>query len=200
MGNTTNMLIEHLINGFHFFVAIILLVLTVLGLDFFQPLYKILIGSNKDILLAIFILFLPLVYTLGLIIDNFVDDIIFQAWENKIKNNESLKGKSARELIMLANDQNQANQFDYIRMKIRITRTSTFNFTLITILSFILSLTRLYPQYLNTKEFMIIATLIITMGLILTYLSFWSWKNNTISFRKRVNEGFKMYERNKTME
>ncbi|CAH0135469.1 hypothetical protein SRABI96_00345 [Peribacillus sp. Bi96] len=189
MGNTTNMLIEHLVNGFHFFVALVLLLLCILDVGFFKPFFTFLTGSNKDILVAIYILFLPFVYTLGIIIDHFVDDIIFNKREFKIRN-EILQGKSSRQLIMLTNDQNQASQLDSIRTKIRITRTTSFNFAIISIFSLALLLT----QFTDSTHFFIILFLIILVGPTLSYLSYWSWRQNTVSFCKRVVDGYKMYE------
>lgn len=184
------MLIEHLVNGFHFFVALVLLLLCILDVEFFNPFFTFLIGSNKDILVAIYILFLPFVYTLGMIIDHFVDDVIYTKWENKIRN-EILQGKSSRQLIMLTNDQNQASQLDSIRTKIRITRTTSFNFAIISIFSLALLLTRFDT---DTHHFFIILFLIILVGPTLSYLSYWSWKRNTVSFCRRVVDGYKMFE------
>lgn len=183
------MLIEHLVNGFHFFVALVLLLLCILDVNFFKPFFTFLIGSNKDILVAIYILFLPFVYTLGIIIDHFVDDVIFTKWEDKIRN-EILQGKSSRQLIMLTNDQNQASQLDSIRTKQRITRTTSFNFAIISIFSLVLLLT----QFSETDHFFIILFLIILVGPTLSYLSYWSWRQNTFTFCKRVAGGYKMYE------
>ncbi|SDN08595.1 hypothetical protein SAMN04488137_3440 [Fictibacillus solisalsi] len=189
MGNTTNMLIEHLINGFHFFIALVLCAIMVLGVDFFQPLFGYLKSTNKDTLLALFVLMLPFVYTLGILIDNFVDDVVFKKRKKETRDENR---KTARELILLTNDQNQANQLDYIRTKIRITRTACFNFALITLFSLVI----MYRTY----HFKYIAVMILIglLGGLLTFLAYWSWEHNTKSSNKRVRDGFRIYEKHKT--
>ncbi|MBO9128556.1 hypothetical protein [Bacillus sp. 165] len=194
MGNTTSMLIEHIINGFHFLLVLILFILTLTGLDFVEPLYNFLDNSNKDGLLAIFILFLPFVYTLGLIMDNFVDDVIFKRKEQQIKSSILKDSESARKLILLSGDDNQGRQLDYIRTKIRITRSTTVSFALITFLSLVFTATRLAPPVLQQEHLSLLLCVELLIGPSLTLLGYWSWKKNTETFCRRVANGFAILE------
>lgn len=182
------MLIEHIINGFHFMILIIIILLCCFGSDFFEPLFTYL-KDNNELTVPFFMICLPVIYTLGLIIDHFVDDYIFSRLEKRIRKESKMGDKSSRELIMLTNDQNQASQLDLIRTKIRITRTASFTYLFITIFTLIFIIFRKGPD--SAHYYSLILSVLIG-GSSLTLLSFLSWKGNTETFCKRVIDGYKI--------
>ena len=196
MGNTTNMLIEQLINGFHFMIAVILMMLCFLGADFFEPLLTY-INGGSNLKFSLFIFFLPIIYTLGLLVDHFVDDFLFSKWEKKIRDGRNMGDRSSRELIMLTEDENQANQLDLIRTKIRITRTTSFNYVLITVFSLIFMFVHISKE---NEHYYTMFLMILFGGVALSGLSYWSWRQNTKTFCKRVIEGYAMLDKKKRKE
>ncbi|WP_158734569.1 hypothetical protein [Alteribacillus sp. YIM 98480] len=192
MAKTTTMFIEHIINGFHFLLSLILFVLTITGFQLIE-LNTIKSFMMNGGLISHFIFLLPTIYTLGLIIDNLVDDKIFEKQEKKLRNKYiSDKSHSGRKLIMLSKDDNQRRQLDYIRTKIRITRTASFNFGLLTFLS--LLFTTIHLRGVLDGYLVLFIGLEAIVGGLLTYLAYWSWKSNTKTYCNRVVDGFKILQ------
>lgn len=195
MGNTTSMLIEHIINGFHFLLAIILFIFMILGftgwdlINFitFLPQTKV----NINISITTIVLFIPLVYTLGILVDNFVDNVVLKKRGKSIRNKVLKDGQSGRELIFRTKDDNQAKQLDYIQTKIRITRTAAFNFALITVFLVLASVLHLRFQ-LSIPKLTLLIVVEFVIGTGLSYMAYWSWKQNVTAFCKRVKSGFEI--------
>ncbi|SDH78261.1 hypothetical protein SAMN05192534_11182 [Alteribacillus persepolensis] len=192
MAKTTTMFIEHIINGFHFFLSLLLFVLIITGFQLID-LNTIQSFIMNGGLISHFIFLLPTIYTLGLLIDNVVDDKIFDRQEKKLRNKYITdQSQSGRKLIMLTKDDNQRRQLDYIRTKIRITRTASFNFGVLTSLSVLFTIIHL-RGFLDGQVLLVVVLEVIVGGL-LTYLAYWSWKSNTKTYCKRVVDGFKLLE------
>lgn len=164
---TTQIIIEHLIAGIQMLIWLALFVFSLTGIDWYTPeAWHI----NSTAALAISVAF---VYPFGIIIDNIADRLL-QGREKKIRASIPGGQQSMRKLLLQLNDADTTESFNYIRMRIRISRSAFVNFVMMTIAA----ITFVGAQ-LNGNGTYFIAALIV--GALLIFISFYSWKLLTTS-------------------
>jgi len=180
--STTALFIELLITGLQAAIWLILLILCVLGFDWINP------ERLKGFEAMIAVLLLPIVYPAGVFID-YLADRLFNRWEMKIRETYNLsKGWSAMRLLMQTKDPALASHFGYIRSRIRISRSSAFNFALITITGVTFTSVRCG----NVPQFPFWRTIFLetVIGATLTALAIMAWRHINHSFFKWVVRGY----------
>jgi hypothetical protein len=180
--STTALFIELLITGVQAAIWLALLILCLLGFDWINPERL----KGFEVLLAVVLL--PIVYPAGVFIDNLADRL-FRPWELKIREAYNLKKtQTALTLLMRTKDQSLASHFSYIRSRIRISRSSAFNFALMTVAGVTFTAIRLR----GVPGFPFWRTLLleIFIGLLLTALAALAWRNINHSFFKWIVKGY----------
>jgi hypothetical protein len=180
--STTALFIELLITGVQAAIWLILFILCLLGFDWINP--ERLKGFEAPLAVALLSIFYPA----GVFIDNLADRL-FRPWELKIREAYNLKKtQTALTLLMQTKDQSLASHFAYIRSRIRISRSSAFNFALMTIAGVTFTASRLR----GVQRFPFWRTLLleILIGLLLTALAALAWRQINHSFFKWVIRGY----------
>src|ERR1700750_730288 len=125
--STTSLFIELLITGVHTFLGLILLFLCFFGFDWIN------LERIKDSEAVLAVLLLPIVYPIGIFVDYLADEVL-RPWEIKIRQQFLQNStQSAMKLLIEMKDPSLSNHLGYIRSKIRISRSSTLNFALMTV-------------------------------------------------------------------
>jgi hypothetical protein len=180
--STTALFIELLITGIQAAIWLILFILCLLGFDWINP------ERLKGFELLLAVILLPIVYPIGVFIDNLADSL-FRPWEMKIREAYNLKKtQTALTLLMQTKDQSLASHFTYIRSRIRISRSSAFNFALMTIASMAFTVVRLrgVPRFPFWRTLL----LEIFVGLSLTALATLAWRRINHDFIKWIVKGY----------
>ena len=115
--NTTDIFIEHLIAGVQVGVWLLLLFLSVFGYEW--------------VILAVILL--PFIYPLGIVVDNIADEILQPLHRRIRKSVVGDKDISTARLMLRLQSEHTASQLDYIRRRIRISRSTFINMIIITI-------------------------------------------------------------------
>jgi hypothetical protein len=188
---TTVLFIEHLITGVQATIWIGLIVLSCFGTDWLR------LDGVKDFETVGAFLAVSLVYPLGIFVDNLADTL-FKRWNDSIREQimraEQLEGGSlmVMEIIKNVDDEYLKAYIGYIRTRIRISRSTTFNFALITLCAVVFTAIRLHnlpkPHFFRLLGFEIVA------GTMLTVLALLSWRSITATFCKKVIQTSKMLE------
>jgi hypothetical protein len=162
--------------------SIILLVLCFLGFDWVN------LERLKGFEALLAALLLPIVYPTGVFID-YLADMIFNRWESNIRAAYDLdKTQTAVRLLMQTKDPSLAARFAYIRSRIRISRSSSLNFALITITSVAFTITRCrnVPKF----PFWRVVFLEAFIGASLAILAWLAWRHINHSLHKWVVRGY----------
>lgn len=161
---TTQLIIEHLIAGIQMMIWLLLLIFTVTGTEGFSLSEM---GINDTVALSIAVAF---VYPLGIIIDNMAD-LLLKNREMKIR--QAIPGgtQSIRRLLIMLKDASTEEQFSYIRMRIRISRSACLNFFMLSIALLAFTIFQLgdHAHFANLIVLELIA------GAVLVFLSYYSW-------------------------
>lgn len=175
--STTLLFVEILLIGLQSAVWIIFLVLVLWGNDFLKLLENVWLS---DINIAIGLIIISFLYTIGIFVDRLADTI-FERWYSSLKNkifpNRKTPTQKMRFELSKSNPE-LANNMYYARSRIRIARASAINFLLITILSLIYVITR-FPVSASRNT---LAIYIIIIGALLTTSIIWAWKKLSVSF------------------
>jgi hypothetical protein len=175
--STTLLFVEILLIGLQSGVWIIFLVLVLWGNDFLKLLENVWLS---DVNIAIGLVIISFLYTIGIVIDRLADTI-FERWYSALKNkifpNRKTPTQKMRFELSKSNPELSNNMY-YARSRIRIARASAINFTLITTLSLIYVITRI-PASTNRNT---LAVYIVVIGAALTASIIWSWKKLSVSF------------------
>ena len=94
---------------------------------------------------------------------------------------------SVMKLLTRTKDEFLSRYFEYVRIRIRISRSSTLNFGLITIFGELFILTRWQPAFGLSRW--LLAILVGSLGLALTAFAFYSWYRITLTFSKKLAYG-----------
>ncbi len=183
--STTALFIELLIIGLQAAIWLALLVLSILGYHWISP------ERIKGFEAMFAVLLLPIVYPAGIFID-YVADVIFSRWERRIRAGYPLeKDETALRLMKENNDPSLAAHFGYLRSRIRLSRSSALNFTLITIMGLVFVITRCR----NVSGFPFWRTMFleVCIGGALAGLAVLAWRYITHSFHKWVAREFGKY-------
>jgi len=178
--NTTDIFIEHLISGVQVAIWVFLLFLSVFGFDWID------IEQVKDLQLIIAVVLLPFVYPLGIIVDNVIDELL-QPIHKRIRNKYMTdKSQSTAKLLTMLPNDHIAGQLDYIRRRIRISRSTFVNMIVITISLLLFTLTRLNDALGDDLYKAVVFEVV--LGSIFVYLAWNSWTDFTNTQYKRVKD------------
>jgi hypothetical protein len=174
---TTQIIIEHLIAGIQMLIWLALFVFSLTGTDWYTPeAWHI----NSTAALAISVAF---VYPFGIIIDNIADRLL-KGREKKIRASIPGGQQSMRKLLLQLDDADITDSFNYIRMRIRISRSACINFVMMTIAA----LTFVGAQLNGNDTYFAIALI---FGPLLIFLSYFSWQLLTKSCYSKLAKRYK---------
>ncbi|KKQ34482.1 MAG: hypothetical protein US52_C0057G0003 [candidate division WS6 bacterium GW2011_GWA2_37_6] len=178
--NTTDIFIEHLIAGVQVGVWLLLLFLSVFGYEWVN------IEQIQQMQLILAVILLPFIYPLGIVVDNIADEILQPLHRRIRKSVVGDKDISTARLMLRLQSEHTASQLDYIRRRIRISRSTFINMIIITITSVIFTIGRLQDKLNGDFYKALIFEIII--GSVFIYLSWNSWADFTTTQYKRVKE------------
>jgi hypothetical protein len=182
--STTALFVDLLIIGIQVATWLILLIFIVFDYRWFSLEY--IKGSET----AIAIMLLPMFYPTGIFIDNLADYIL-HSWRDNIRERYNLdENQTVSKLLTTLKDDRLSDYFDYVRIRIRISRSSAFNFMLITILSIVFTLSRLGSVLGESKWVVIIFEFFV--GAFFVALAMYSWFSITDTFYKKLKQGWQM--------
>lgn len=185
--STTSLIIEHVITGIQAAIWILLILLTIFGYSWLD------ITVIRDFSTILTILGLAIIYPIGIFVDNLADQL-FDKWMQRIRTRRfALEGfhteqpsLTAMYLLQRTDDDFLKAYFNYIRVRIRVSRSTTVNFALITISSTLFTLIRCN----NLPNLILICTTEILVGTSLTVLALWAWRKVTDTFAKQIARSF----------
>lgn len=180
--NFTSLLIEYILSGFQVLIWIILLFLLVLGIDT-DSLEKIL-DTDLDVLLLLLGLSLPVVYPLGMVLDDFAK-ILMNKWYKRIKRRYVGKiGDSSLRLLLYSDNDHLIGYMASMRTMYRIARSSAVNFFLIFLFLTLLGIFRLGDE-LGRYQFWFVLTTS-ALGVVSVFISIVAWRNNAQNYYRRL--------------
>lgn len=187
--STTALVIEHLITGLQSSIWILLLVLTLFGWNWIS--LKLL----QDLLPIITFIGLATVYPIGICVDE-VADCIFTPWMKRIRDRrfkqEDMDPDDSEITIMSllrkTDDEFLKTYFSYIRMRIRVSRSTSLNLVFILISAFLFTLTRLS----HLKIYSLLMSTLIIVGIISIAISIWVWYKVSDTFSKQTIRAYKL--------
>ena len=182
--STTSLFVDLLISGIQVAIWLGLLVGCVLGAD---P--KLLARAKEwDTVLAV--LLLPVVYPVGIFIDNLADDLL-RPIGRRIRKGFSLdETPSVMKLLARTKDEGLSRYFEYVRTRIRISRSSALNFALITIFGELFIWLQWKPAFGDSQGLWL--GMVGILGVMLTALAVFSWYRITVTFSKKLAYGFSL--------
>ncbi len=185
--STTSLIIEFFIIGLQALIWLLMLVLCFFDFNWVHFDFSKLLSPIVVIFLA------PIVYPIGLFIDD-VADLLSEYWKKKIKQNEEINNDSLNgfRLLFLSKDEWLRKYLDYIRIRIRLSRSTALNSLIIAFIFPAFTWVRL-RDYVGESTIVIIFLEIIFF-LFLTSLAALSWRSFTKNFYRRIKEGYEVYE------
>ncbi len=175
---TTALFVELLITGLQASLWLLLVTFCFLGHEWINP------ERLKGFEAIIAIIALPIVYPLGVFVD-YLSDQLFRPWELKIRKTYDLdNNQTALGLLVKTKDVSLASHFAYLRSRIRISRSSALNFTLITLTSVVFTAIRCrgIPKFPYWR----VILLELFVGTSLALLAALSWRHINRSFFKWI--------------
>lgn len=183
--STTALVIEFFIIGIQAFIWLFMLILIVFGVEWID------FDLTKLLTPAIVILIAPICYPIGLFIDDLAD-LLSESWKKKIKakyiDDNSMSGFK---LLYLSQDDWLRKYFDYIRIRIRISRSSALNFTIISVIFPLLARYRLNDYFGSSTDLVCLLSFITFLST--TFLAIYAWASVTDNFYMRIKEGYSIY-------
>jgi len=184
---TTLLFVELLVTGLQSSVWIFLVFVMLFGGDWLN-----LIDFEKlsawTTLLTFFVLSFS--YALGIMMDR-VADFVFNKWNKRIGKKvipNANRSFSVMRFELGEDNESLNNQFEYTRSRMRIARASSINFALIATFSLVNIITYL-DLATNLKTRAIITTIIV--GIILTSLAIYTWRELTTTYYELIKSNYK---------
>jgi hypothetical protein len=186
--STTALVIEHLITGLQAAIWLSLLILAVFGWNWVN------LAALKDFTTILTFIGLATVYPIGIFVDEFAD-FAFKPWMKRVRGkrfraegfNPDDADMTAMYMLQRTDNEFLKGYFNYIRMRIRVSRSTTINLALITISTVILTVVR----FRNSQVFALIIFAEFFIGILLTFLSIWVWREVSDTFAKQIVRVFK---------
>ena len=182
--STSTLFVDLLIIGIQVAVWLALLLLSLFGfqwIDFSQAKgWETVIGS----------LLLSLVYPIGVFVDNLADTLL-TGWRTKIRDRYiNDKSQTAMHLLMTAKDNNLATFYAYLRIRIRISRSSALNFAVIAVLFPVFAFLRLDGWAGRSVWFVAVSVALASAAV--SALALYTWYILTHIFYVRLVHGFQV--------
>jgi len=179
--NTTSLFVDLLISGVQVAIWMCLFIASFVGVD------VAFLKELKGWELTLAAILLPIVYPVGIFVDNFADESLKPVgrW---LKRRSGLKdGPIVSRLLGEKGDDWLARQLDYTRMRIRISRSSLLNFALITFCGELFLWKQWQPAF--GVSWATLALLAGGIGTLATVLAGYSWYRITVLFSKKLADG-----------
>lgn len=180
--STVAMVLEILLCGFQTVLWLLILVFTIFGFTWFS------IDTFQSVFgVTIFLVFLS--YNLGVIFDRIWDKLLGDQ-DDKLRFkffNDHEDFYKTRFKVFNSKDLNKSIEFlEYTRSRKRITRSSIFNFILITLCTIVFIITQVdtIGEQLTKQLFYFV----VCLGSLLTYLSIIAWRKTSITYYKQIHE------------
>lgn len=186
--STTALVIEHLITRLQAAIWLSLLVLTAFGWNWIN------LSVLKDFTTILTFVGLAAIYPIGIFVDELAD-FVFKPWMKRIRRKRfRLEGfdpddldLTTMSLLQQTDDEFLKTYFNYIRMRIRVSRSTALNLVLITVAALFFTTVR----FSHSQSFTLIIFVVIFIGTLLTVLSAWVWREVTDIFAKQTLRAFK---------
>lgn len=184
--NTTSVILEFLISGLQFTLSLVLVVFCFVSVDSVP--FEQLKGAD----LALAALLLPIAYPLGVFVDNLAD-ALFAGRERKLRGAQVPDNKkSVMALLVVTRDPFLTQHFEYGRVRIRISRSSALNFSLLTIASVVFTIANFHSRGGILITIIVIESV---LGIALTSLALYSWQHVTKSQSLRLKHAWYIHAR-----
>ncbi len=181
--NTTSLFVDLLISGIQVAIWLCLLLASFVGAD------PAALRELKGWELPIAVVLLSIVYPAGIFIDNLADEVLKVVVGRRIRRRFGLReGDSVTNLLELKRNESLSKLLEYQRTRIRICRSSLFNFALITLSGELFVWWQWRPAFGVSQP--LLAWLIAVSGVVLTALAGLSWYLITVSFTRKVASEF----------
>lgn len=188
--STTALVLEHLITGLQASIGMSMLIFTVFGWGWLD------LALLADFTTILTFLGLAVVYPIGIFVDELAD-FVFNPWMNRIRKRYFERAgldPNASKLTTMYLLQHTDNEFlktyfNYIRMRIRVSRSTAFNLAFITFSAFLLTIVRFH----DAPRYALILFLELIVGLLLTSLSIWVWYEVSNTF---LRQSLRVFETN----
>jgi len=180
---TTQIILEHLIAGVQMMSWLLLFSLSILNIEAQS-------FTGEGINFAFWsVIALSFVYPLGIILDNIADRILRKP-EKKIKGSVLGANKSMTQLLLQLNNALVTEQFDYIRIRIRITRSAFVNFFMLTFSSLLFTFSRMGLTCESAK----LLALQFLIGMCLTIFAYYSWGLLNHTYYSKISKRYSEIE------
>jgi hypothetical protein len=185
--STTSLFVDLLIIGIQVAVWLLLLFLSLFGIHWID------LDKVKGWEATIGVLLLPLVYPVGVFVDHLADSLLTR-WRERIRA-KHLKGepRTVMDLLMPAKDDKLSAYYDYLRIRIRISRSSAFNFAMIAVLFPIFAVVRLGSVAGVSSGFVAVAVALASAAV--AGLALYTWVGLTHGFYEKLDHGLEILDR-----
>ena len=189
--STTLLFVELLIIGTQTSIWLFLISINVFGSNWLNT--EIFAGlSEWETLISVVIL--SIIYVLGIIVDR-VADFLFSYWDNNIRQSMMPSSQfplsSAVMRFRLGKDNEYLNrQFEYTRSRIRISRASTLNFAITTLMGIWLVSGISVTDYPDKSRYI---TVIAISGIAITLTCFYAWNKLVRTYQGFIKANWDFY-------
>lgn len=181
--STTALFFEHLIAGLQATVWLLLLILLLFGFDWMA------LNVVQDFMALLTFVGLAIAYPIGIFVDELAD-FLFKPWMKRIRRRRYARegvepdavNMTAFYVLQRIDDEFLKTYFNYIRTRIRVSRSSAFNLALMTLMGVLFTLVRLN----DAAKFIPVLMAEILMGSLLTGGAIWVWREVTDTFSKQI--------------
>jgi hypothetical protein len=186
--STTALVIEHLITGLQAAIWLSLFVLTAFGWDWIN------LAVLKDFTTIFTFIGLAAVYPIGIFVDELAD-FAFKPWMKQIRKKRFRSegfdpddpDMTIMYLLQKTDDEFLKTYFNYIRMRIRVSRSTAFNLAGIKIAALMFTVV----QFRDSQGFVFLIFAEFLIGILSIALSIWVWREVSDTFVKQTIRAFK---------
>jgi len=188
--STTTLFVDLLIIGIQVAIWLVLLFLSLFGVEWID------LAKVKGWEATIGVLLLPLVYPVGVFVDHLADALL-SSWRKRIRDKYVQdKSQTVMGLLMTAKDDKLSAYYDYLRIRIRISRSSAFNFGVIAVLFPIFAAVRLGGWAGVPTWFLAVSVAIASAAV--AGLALYTWVGLTHGFYEKLVRGLAVVARLKS--
>lgn len=189
--NTTSIVVEHLVIGAQAFVWVILFICSMFGFEWMEKAWM----TSEVVAIVGSLVF---VYPVGIFVDE-IADMCFKPLTTWIRRKHKLPDKqTVFQLLVLLENESTTQYFQYLRSRIRIARSSTINFFVITIASCVVTVTQLSHRLDADACWFVLFEVVVGLGL--TAIAFIGAYRMNDTFAKRLRWGYDIEQRRSKLE
>ncbi|RMD63312.1 hypothetical protein D6833_05800 [Candidatus Parcubacteria bacterium] len=188
--STTTLFVEHLLIGIQATVWLSLLLLSILGIP--SPSIRT-VFSTEWITVPVS---LAIIYPLGIFVDNLADYLLKRTFLPRIRKvvyqreGCHLDSLTAMKVIVRSKDVFVTNYLNYIMIRMRLARSTTLNFLLISLALVLFTILRLSTQLPNTYLRLVLTEIMVGVGL--SFAAFATWWNIASTFERQKIRAYRL--------